>query len=158
GVGLVIRTLLAYRGSIFPHLSVAALLAHVKVSPVRPVPATLTGTIIGKGQPGLVFSEDFVLRDDTGIIFVDYNQPLAIWNFLFGLLRAGRYQGKQVRIQGWFRRKPVPYLEVYKLETIDGSETPRKCYAYHAALLFQSLLAIIGIGGAVVTTVVLRSW
>src|SRR5262249_54345599 len=83
GLGSLAKTAFAYRRNFFPHLSVAALLHKVKVSAVRPVPATLTGTIIGKGVPGLVYSEDFVLRDRTGIIFLDYQQPLAIWNFLF---------------------------------------------------------------------------
>jgi Zn-dependent protease with chaperone function len=147
GLGMLARTLFTYRGKVFPHLSVAALLGHVKVSPVRPVPTTVTGKIIGKGEPGLIYSEDFVLRDNTGILFLDYNQPLAIWNFLFGLLRAGRYQGKEVRVTGWFRRKPVPYLEVYKMEVIDGSESSRTCYSYYAALVSSGLVAVVGVVG-----------
>jgi Zn-dependent protease with chaperone function len=151
GVGMLIRTLFAYSGQVFPHLSVAALLGHVKVSPVRPVPATVTGKIIGKGEPGLIYSEDFVLRDQTGILFMDYNQPLAIWNFLFGLLRAGNYQGKEVRVKGWFRRQPVPYLEVYEMEVVDGSQPSRTCYAYHAAVLFSVLVIVGGIFGLCVS-------
>ena len=46
-------------------------------------------------MPGYIFSEDFVLKDDAGIVFLDYRQPLAIWEWLFGLLRAGSYTGKQ---------------------------------------------------------------
>ena len=61
------------------------------------------------------------MQDQTGILFLDYKQPLAIWNCLFGLLRAGRYQGKEVRVRGWFRRAPVPFLEVYRLEVVDDS-------------------------------------
>src|SRR5205085_12082133 len=108
GVGLAglasfLKTGFVSRRVFFPRLSVAALPHKVKVSAVRPVPATLSGTIIGKGVPGLVFSEDFVLRDKTGIMFLDYRQPLALWNFFFGLWRAGRYQGKEVRAAGWYR-------------------------------------------------------
>src|SRR5205823_1902493 len=95
GIGSLIKTRFAYRRDFFPHLTVASLLHKVKVSAVRPVPATLTGTIIGKGVPGLVWSEDFVLRDRTGIIFMDYRQPFAIWDFLFGLFRAGQYQARR---------------------------------------------------------------
>jgi heat shock protein HtpX len=120
-------------------------LHKVKVSAVRPVPATLTGTIIGKGVPGLIYSEDFVLKDQTGIIFLDYRQPLAIWNFLFGLFRAGRYQGKEVRVTGWFRRAPVPYLEVNRVEVLDGSEPARRCYSYHARRLLGFLLVAAGL-------------
>jgi Zn-dependent protease with chaperone function/Zn-finger nucleic acid-binding protein len=149
GLGSLLKTNFAYRRDFFPHLSVAALMHKVKVSAVRPVPATLTGKIIGKGVPGLIWSEDFVLRDQTGILFMDYRQPLAIWNFLFGLLRAGKYQGKRVRISGWFRRAPVPYLEVYRLEVLDDSLPSRRCYSLHARLIVAGLMVAAGVAVAV---------
>jgi Zn-dependent protease with chaperone function len=145
GLGSLLKTNFAYRRDFFPHLSVAALMHKVKVSAVRPVPVTLSGKIIGKGVPGLIWSKDFVLRDPTGIMFMDYNQPLAIWNFLFGLLRAGKYQGKDVRISGWFRRAPVPYLEVYRVETLDGSMKPRRCYSLHARLIVAGIMLAVGV-------------
>jgi Zn-dependent protease with chaperone function len=147
GLGSLAKTAFAYRRKFFPHLSVAALLHKVKVSGVRPVPATLTGNIIGRGVPGLVYSEDFVLRDRTGIMFLDYKQPLAIWNFLFGLLRAGEYQGKEVRVSGWFRRAPVPYLEVNRIDVVDGSLPARRCYSYHARIGIAVLGIALGVVG-----------
>jgi Zn-dependent protease with chaperone function/Zn-finger nucleic acid-binding protein len=149
GVASVIKTRFAYRQDFFPHLSVAALLHKVKVSAVRPVPVKLTGRIIGKGVPGLIWSEDFVLKDRTGILFIDYRQPLAIWNFLFGLFRAGKYQGKDVRVTGWFRRAPVPYLELNRLEVLDGSLPPRRCYSYLARLILGGAIAVFGFAALV---------
>jgi Zn-dependent protease with chaperone function len=154
GVGSLIKTRFAYRGWPFEHRTVASLVAHVKVSPVRPVPAVVTGTIIGKGVPGLIYSDSFVIRDPTGILFLDYRQPLPLWGFLFGLLRAGRYQGQEVRVTGWFRRAPVPYLEMYHLETVDGSLPARRCYTYHARLALGAILAVAGIALAVVLAAV----
>ena len=61
-----------------------------------------------QGVPGLIWSEDFVMRDATGILFLDYRQPLRIWEWLFGLFRAGDFTGKSVEVVGWFRRAPVP--------------------------------------------------
>jgi Zn-dependent protease with chaperone function/Zn-finger nucleic acid-binding protein len=145
GVGSLVKTNFVYRREFFPHLSVAALLHKVKVSAVRPVPATLTGTVIGKGVPGLIWSKDFVLQDRTGILFLDYQQPLAIWNFLFGLLKAGSYQGKQVRVSGWFRRAPVPYLEVNQIEAVDDSLPPRRCYSLHARIAVGIVLLVAGV-------------
>ena len=104
GIGLFIKTLLVYRGDYFAPLSVAGLLHKVKVSNVRPVPARMRGTIIGRGVPGLIWSEDFVMRDGTGILFLDYRQPLRIWEWLFGLFCAGEFAGKTVEVVGWFRR------------------------------------------------------
>jgi heat shock protein HtpX len=141
GLASLFKTHFSYRRDFFPHLSVAALLHKVKVSAVRPVPVTLTGTIIGKGVPGLIWSEDFVLQDRTGILFLDYKQPLALWDFLFGVLRAGGYQGKEVRVSGWFRRAPVPYLEINRLEVLDGSLPSRRCYTRH----FRAFVAFLGL-------------
>jgi len=143
GVGLLIKTLVRYRRGPFTKKSVADLLAEVKVSPVRPVPATISGTIVGRGVPGLIYSEDFVLRDDTGIIFVDYQQPFAIWNFLFGLLRARGYQKAPVTITGWFRRAPIPYFEILTVEEVATGKV-RTCYSPHAAVGFAALLILIG--------------
>ena len=55
-------------------------------------------------MPGYILSEDFVMRDETGIIFLDYRQPLAIWEMLFGLLKAGDFAGEPVVVEGWYRR------------------------------------------------------
>jgi Zn-dependent protease with chaperone function/Zn-finger nucleic acid-binding protein len=148
GVGSLFKTRFTYRRDFFPHLSVAALLHRVKVSGVRPVPATLTGQIIGKGVPGLIWSENFVMQDRTGILFLEYHQPLSLWNFLFGLLRAGRYQGKEVRVSGWFRRAPVPYLEINSIETLDGSEPTRRCYTAGARKLGAIVAIVLGVAVA----------
>ena len=148
GVGAFIRNWFAYRGKIFENRTVATLMGQVKVSPVRPIACTMQGKIIGKGVPGLIWSEDFVIQDPTGILFLDYKQPLALWDWLFGLLRAGRYQGKEVRVTGWFRRSPMPYLELYKLEVLDGSEPARTCYSYWANLIGCAVVAVLGFGAA----------
>ncbi len=148
GAGAFIKNRRSYLGKIFEHRTVATLMGQVKVSPVRPIPCTLQGKIIGKGVPGLIWSEDFVIQDSTGILFLDYTQPLALWDWLFGLLRAGRYQGREVRVTGWFRRAPMPYLEIYRLEVVDGSEPSRTCYTYWATLIGCAAFALLGVGVA----------
>ncbi len=65
GAAVLIRVIYKYRiGTGFAAKTVPQLLAEVKVSAVRPVPARLKGTIIGRGIPGLFYSEDLVLQDD----------------------------------------------------------------------------------------------
>jgi Zn-dependent protease with chaperone function/Zn-finger nucleic acid-binding protein len=146
GLGSLFKTISTYRGGYFAPLTVANLLHKVKVSSVRPVPARLKGTIIGKGIPGLIWSEDFVMQDQTGILFLDYRQPLHIWEWLFGLFRAGSFAGRPVEVAGWFRRSPVPYLEIKTL-TVDG--VTRRCYAYHAKMAWAILLTIGGLALAI---------
>ncbi len=144
GASSVLKTLLAYRGTTFPNKTVADLLQEVKVSPIRPVPASLHGTIVGKGVPGLIWSEDFVLHDSSGIIFLDYRQPFRFWDFLFGLLRAKSLQGNDVEVRGWFRRAPVPYLEISTI-TVVSEQRQRRCYARIAKLCAGLALTAIGL-------------
>lgn len=146
GFGSLLKTLYSYRSGDFPRMSIAALLSQVKVSRVRPVPATVEGVVVGKGVPGLIWSEDFVIQDPTGILFLDYRQPLAVWNWIFGFMRAGEYQGKKIMARGWFRRAPVPYLEMREF-VVDGQT--RRLYSYPARLVWNILLIVGGFVAAV---------
>ncbi|MBI2899066.1 MAG: M48 family metalloprotease [Planctomycetes bacterium] len=137
GLAAMLKLRFSYPMRDFPLSSVAGLLKHVKVSAVRPVPCTLRGTVIGKGVPGLVFSEDFVMQDDTGLMFMDYRQPFALWEFLFGLLRAERWQRREVTVTGWFRRAPVPFVELRSIEA--GGDSSR-CWLLVFKWIFAALL------------------
>lgn len=141
GIGALIRTIWSYRAGEFPPSTVATLLQTVKVSAVRSVPARLKGTIIGRGIPGLVYSEDLVLRDDTGFIFLDYRQPFRLMELWFGLARAGDLIGRAVTATGWYRRAPTPFLELGTLE-IDGDV--RHCWVRAAKLLAASVAIVAG--------------
>ncbi len=140
GVYLV-RTIFSYNFSFFPEMRISSLLKKIKVSGVRGVPCMIKGRIIGRGVPGLIWSEDFVLQDNTGIIFLDYRQPLGVWNFLFGLLRAKRYAGEEVKITGWYRRAPIPYIEIKTLETSTGKS---KCYVFNVKIAWGIILTLLG--------------
>ena len=111
----------------YKETTVSELLGEVKVSGVRAIPCVIEGEIIGRGNPGCILNEDFVIRDDTGIVFLDYDQPLFIINKLFALFRSSKYFGKKVLVKGWYKRSPVPYIEVYTM-TIDGKV--KRCYSY----------------------------
>ncbi len=152
GLGSLISTLYCYRGALFPKASVAGLLKNVKVSAVSPVPATIHGKIIGKGIPGLIWSEDLVLQDSTGYIFLDYRQPLGIIEFMFGLFRAGGIVGREVTAVGWYRRAPVPYFELKHLSYRDGSQTKEhSCYVFPTKLVVEALMIV---GGLIVMVMV----
>ncbi len=124
-------------------MSVVALLNHVKVSAIRSIPCKLKGTLIGRGVPGLIWSEDFVLRDPTGIIFLDYRQPSKLWEFFFGLMRGEQLKDEGVEITGWYRRAPVPYVELNTLKVLTDGRV-RTCYVYHMKLI--SAVALIAFG------------
>ncbi len=130
--------------------TVADLLGEVKVSAVTSIPVVVKGSVIGKGNPGYVFSEDFVLKDETGIIYLDYNQPLFILNKIFALFRSQNYIDKEITVTGWYRRSPVPYIEIYKME-IDGKT--KRIFTYPLARILYAL-GFIGLLIFLITTLV----
>ena len=59
---------------------------------------------------------------------------------------AGRYTGQDVEVTGWFRRAPVPYLEI---NTITTRGRTRRCYVYYIKLVVVIALMLAGCGVAV---------
>jgi len=141
GLTYLFKVLFSYKFSFFPEMNVSSLLKKVKVSNIRPVPCAIEGKIIGRGVPGLIWSEDFILQDDTGIIFLDYRQPLSMWSFLFGILRAKRYIGEKVKVYGWYRRAPIPYIEI---KTLEVRTSRSNCYVFNVKIILAVILVILG--------------
>jgi hypothetical protein len=81
------------------------------------------------------------MQDETGIIFLDHRQPLALWEWIWGWTRARDLIGEEVVVEGWFRRAPLPYVEICRFTT--GGET-RNSYPRHA--LWLVALATVGAG------------
>ena len=146
GIALAATTLFSYIKFARAHkkgytkTTVADLLGVVKVSHITSVPCILEGKIIGRGNPGCIFNEDFVIKDETGIIFLDYNQPLFLINKIFALFKSDKYFDKDVEVVGWYRRSPVPYVEIYKY-TVDGKV--KKIWTYGVRIFFYLVLAFI---------------
>ena len=148
GIGGVITMILSfiklgrrYKNNIeYKQTTVSDLLGEVKVSGITSIPCTLEGTIIGRGNPGCIFNEDFVIKDDTGIMFLDYNQPVKIVNKIFALFKSSEYFDKIIKVKGWYRRSPVPYVEIKEME-IDGKI--KKCYTYTWAKISRIIILVI---------------
>ena len=128
-----------YKKNSFKNTNVASLLGEVDVSGVTSIPCEIKGNIIGRGDAGYIFSEDFVIRDETGIVFLDYNQPIWLINKIFAFFKAKTFIDKEVIIKGWYRRSPVPFIEIYQME-IDGKI--KKVYSYVVKLIFLFVLLI----------------
>ena len=149
GAGIMVTTLAIFikykraHRSGYTDRKVADLLGEVKVSHITSIPCILKGTIIGRGNPGCIFNEDFVIKDDTGIIFLDYNQPLTIINKIFALFKSKEYFDKEVEVKGWYRRSPVPFVEIYEY-IVDGKK--KKIFTYGLSIALMIIGAIIGAG------------
>ncbi len=139
---LFIRFKRSHRSGYTPR-TIKDLLGEVKVSGVTSVPCELEGRVIGKGDPGCIFNEDFTLKDETGIIFLDYNQPLWILNKVFALFKSHQYVEKTIKVRGWYRRSPVPYVEIYQWE-VDGKI--KKVYTYIFTIIMYVILLLVFLG------------
>jgi heat shock protein HtpX len=142
GLGLLIQRRFAYPPLPETPLCVKDLVGEVKVSGIRTIPGMLEGKIIGRGVPGLFYSEDLVLQDSTGFIVLDYRQPLGFLEFLFGLLKAERLIGQSGRAQGWFRRAPRPFFEMRRI-VLEGGEQVVS-YSYPVAQFLVYALCSLG--------------
>ena len=118
----------------------AGLLGEPKVSGIRSIPCELRGTVIGRGDPGCIFNEDYVLQDETGIIFLDYSQPLFILNKIFAIFKSKQNIDRFTVVKGWYRRSPVPYVELYKME-VDGRTV--KCFTYGFGLTIRWIWLVL---------------
>lgn len=140
---ILIKFLRTHKNSNFKNKTVLELLEVIKVSGVTSVPCILTGEVIGKGDPGCIFDEDFVLKDDTGIMFIDYKRVLYVMDLFTGLTKTKSLFGKKVTIKGWYRRAPVPYVQIYEME-VEGMKK-KTFYSYGISKFFLILLLIIAL-------------
>jgi len=136
GVGWLMRLLLSYSYRYQP-ATVSDLVGRVDVSPIRHVAVEIEGVVIGRGVPGIAWSKDLILQDLTGFIPLIYSQPLGILETIFGFFFAASLIGRRVRIRGWYRRGPAPYIELNNATTEYGGRI--RCYdlafTYVAAIL-----------------------
>ena len=72
----------------------------------------------------------------------EYRQVLGILDFAFGWLRAAKYVGRPARVYGWYRRAPVPYLEVDRIEMLDGRRDNIRCYFRCGNVAMATLLIL----------------
>jgi heat shock protein HtpX len=114
GVTWIMRVAYRYRGK-FQDVAIGTLLEDVEVSQMRPRAVRLKGKILGRGEPGVFWSPDLVLRDASGIMFILYRQSIPFARFMFGMSEAENYIDQEVVIEGWFRRGLAPYVEMSKL-------------------------------------------
>ena len=153
GIAFLVASLLSFLPFFRAHRSgyketkVEDLLGEVKVSGITSIPCILKGKIIGRGDPGYIFNEDFIVKDDTGIIYADYNSPSFLVNKYMGFFKNKENMDKEVIVKGWYRRSPVPYVEIFNY-TVDGKV--HKTGTYTFGIIIRILGIILGIAALVV--------
>jgi Zn-dependent protease with chaperone function len=133
GASVEVGVLLAGSGALFglaqtrrypfefvPVGEVTSLLERIDASPVRGIPVEVGGRVVGRAEPGYLFSSDLVIEDSSGIVALDYRQPIPFADALFGFSRAASFVGQDVVVRGWYRRTPEPVIELRELRASDG--------------------------------------
>ncbi len=148
GLGLVVTGILAlvkffftYPSELFPLMTISSLFKHIKVSGIRPVSCSLKGQIFSDPISRSACIDSIVMRDYTGITVLEYLQPLRVWEFLFSALRAPAVAANDIYIEGWYRRSPVPYIEIKTVSTPAGTQT---CYASTIRKIMILLMILLG--------------
>jgi len=122
GVGILLRTYYKYPLVRPRETTVLAEMTNLYASPMRGQNIILRGEIIGRGQAGAYFSEDVMLQDFTGLIYLNYESAIPILgNFIAALGKIRKLIGQQVIAQGWFFRALYHHLDTAKINT-DGKE------------------------------------
>ena len=141
GFAVIGRTKFMYRSGFEPK-TVVDLVTQINVSPIRPIPAVVEGVIIGKGAPGYYFSDDLFFQDNTGLMYIDYRFGLSIVDFFWAITKVNRLINQRVRIRGWYRRGPSPYIQIDRLETM-GGKTYRN-FSKHTTYILAVVFFLIG--------------
>ena len=143
-VAYLINLSLTHKNKGYEACTVLDLLSEVKVSGVTSVPCVLEGEIIGRGNPGCIFNEDFVIKDQTGIMFLDYKHIFRIVDKFSALFKSNTFMKKKVKVTGWYRRSPVPYVEIYKIH-IEGEAKERVMKSFGVSRFFAIAVLIFSI-------------
>ena len=148
-IGIMLACLLklsfTHKNKNYEETTVSNLLSEVKVSGVTSIPCILEGEIIGRGNPGCIFDEDLVIKDETGIMFLDYKHVFRIMDMFAALFKNNTFMNKKVKITGWYRRCPVPYVEIYKIQIEGEDEKVMKSYGVAKFLAYAVIVFSIAV-------------
>jgi len=105
GFSILIKTAYKYPNHEPEKLRIVDIMGDVYASPVRGRRVLLDGRFIGKGIPGFVFSEDMMMQDKTGLMYMNYESMVPLLgNLYFAWRRVKNFIDKPVAANGWFLR------------------------------------------------------
>ncbi len=115
---------------------------YYEASPIRGKPIVIQGTLVGRGQPGFVLGEDFVVQDDTGLMVIDFESIFGgIGNLIHGYKLADKL-GQQAVVVGWYHRSTRPYVKLHRAYLKSGDVMKNRIRQMN--VIFTWLAMIIG--------------
>jgi len=143
GVSIILQTIYKYREGVYSECNVIDLMVDIYASPIRGKPVKLKGKIVGKGIPGYIFSEDMLLEDNTGIIYLNYESLIPVFgNLVFAWRKVNKLIGEPCVATGWFVRSTNSRIELKEIKTMQQTIKGR---IKILGILFGSFLVIFGV-------------
>jgi Zn-dependent protease with chaperone function len=143
GLSIIAKTFYRYTNQPTKKSNIVELMADVYASPIRGVPVQLEGKIVGRGIPGFILSEDMMLQDKTGIIYLNYEGLVPFFsNIIFALFKLEKLVGKNCKVSGWFIRGLSPRIEIKTILT-EGKEI--KSWVRFLGIIIGFVIILIGI-------------
>lgn len=145
GLGILIQIIYKFGNTKFEKRTILECMRNVYVSPIKGEPVILEGNIIGKGISGSVISEDMMLQDKTGLIFLDFAGTIpVISNLIFGISKIQKILGKKLTATGWFFRNNYQLIFLKDLN-IESDKEIIKSRGYEWSFILPIILIILGI-------------
>ncbi|MBU0708086.1 M48 family metalloprotease [Patescibacteria group bacterium] len=142
GVGMLLQTFYKYPSGTPERATVLDAMSNVYASPVRGRPVVFDGKVVGRGVPGLVFSEDLMMQDSTGLIYLNYESLLPfLGNLFFAWGKAEKLVGERISAQGWFVRGLSSRLELARIT--DGEVIKSHVYTWN--IVSGVLITLLGV-------------
>lgn len=121
------------------------LMQDFSASPVRGIPASMQGKVVGRGVAGSYFSEDFLLQTPTGIIFSNYQSWLPLLGNLFaafGKVKKLIKEHVNARISGWFFRSNTQRIDLAGVEPQHATIRKFRSYPVLGSIVLHILLSL----------------
>lgn len=116
GVASILRLLYKYPEGEPQKTTTLEMLTDLYASPVRGRFYALEGTVIGRGVAGAKLSEDVMMQDKTGLIYLNYESAFSfLGNLFFALGKVKKLIGQKVAAVGWFFRDVGHHLDLKKM-------------------------------------------
>ncbi|MEM5811966.1 MAG: zinc metalloprotease HtpX [Candidatus Aenigmatarchaeota archaeon] len=116
GIMIILKTTYLYPEEEPKKTNLLELMGDVYASPIRGKAVEIDGEIVGRGIPGLILSEDMMLQDDTGLVYLNYEGIFPLFsNLVFALFKLDKLIGQKVKIRGWFVRDLAPRISLKEI-------------------------------------------
>jgi len=142
GVALFMKLRASYYFELFPLVKIRDLMQKNDLTQFDAEPCKIAGHLVGPSERNPLGKGNPVLRDDSGMVLLDYSSPGNFWKYVFSVFRGQRFEAQEVVVTGWFRRAPVPQVEVKSLKV--GNQT-RVSGVYKIQMIAAWLLIVGGI-------------